>query len=727
MLQLISLVSAVLATSQPHFEPVQGEPASPAAAVPGPRPTAGMLVRTDIAGLTASLEAAPDFNRFASLGEYGAVIALPHPAGGTLECVVAESPVMEAALQARHPNVRTYLVRSLDGTATGRLEFAPRGLTAMLRTPDGTWMIDLWQSADPEHVVAYWMHDLPNTVDYACETVGGVGVGAGAGFGGAHLDAAEPDAGGFGERTIQNLRTVRLAVACTGEYGVYHSQIQGRPPNIADPLAAIVTVVARTNVIYEQDLAVHFNLVENNDRVIFIDPATDPYNASCGGDGGTDCSGPLLGANITTLNSIIGFANYDVGEVLTRIFGGVANLRAVCGTNKGGGVSGLPRGGDIDPFAANVLIHELGHQFGANHTFSGVRGRCGNNANITTAWEAGSGSSPMAYAGACPVGDAPPSDNVVRFADNYFHNGSFGEMSAFLNAPTTTCPVLTPSGNTIPTLVSTTPNTPIPPATPFTLTAAASDPDGDTLTYSWEQHDNGVARPLLGPGSGDNGMGALFRIFPPTISPARTFPRFADLLSGEITRGERLPTVAGVQRRFRVMVRDNHPGAGGVVVSPNIFISIVGTPFSVTSPGASSRLSSGLNPVNWTVGGTAGTPIFAATVTISLSTDGGATFNSLGSFPNTGSATVNIPTVPPGEGFIRINANNRIFFALSREFLINVPCTADADHDGDVDSDDIVAFFADFDAGDADLDGDSDTDSDDVVTFFEGFESGCGT
>src|SRR6185369_9048454 len=154
--------------------------------------------------------------------------------------------------------------------------------------------------------------------------------------------------------------------------------------------------------------------------------------------------------------------------------------------------------------------------------------------------------------------------------------------------------------------------------------------------YSWEEFDSGVARPLSGTGSADNGSGALFRIFPPVTSGARTFPRMADVLSGVPTPGERLPTVTGPTRRFRVMVRDNHPGAGGVVVSSTVSLSIAGTgPFAVTAPAENSVFRGAQSvPVAWTVGGTNAAPISCSSVTVRLSLDDGATFpQTLGSYP----------------------------------------------------------------------------------------------
>lgn len=711
-------------------EPPAGDESN-AWAVAGPRPVHGSVVRVDTEAFGAMLAAAPEHRLDVPLSAYGLHASIPNAEGLLVECVVAKSPVMEAALQARFPQMQTFIVESVDRSASGRLELAPRGLTAMLRTTDGVWMIDPWQSGDASRVVAYWLRDLRGGNDWACHTTVGV----------HGLGAVEASVGGYQGRAIQTVRTVRLAVACTGEYGAYQSQIQGHAPNVADPLAAIVTVVARANVVYEADLAVHFNLVANNDQIIFTDPATDPYATTCEGTGGGDCSGPHLSTNISTLSSRIGNANFDIGHVFTRVFGGVAYLSSVCTGNKAGGVSGIPRGGDVDPLSALIFIHEMGHQFGANHTFSGTRGRCQGNVNLSTAWEAGSGSSPMAYAGGCPVGDAPPTDNVVQFADPFFHHGSLGEMRTFLNGAA--CPVQTPSANNIPEVVSTTASTAIPPGTPFVLSASATDADGNALTYSWEEFDSGVARPLSGTGSTDNGAGALFRVFPPVNSAQRTFPRMADVLSGVPTPGERLPTVTGVTRRFRVCVRDNAPGAGGVAISPfvNLTIAAGSSPFTVISPASGGSVHGGSTTVVWTVGGTDVSPISCSSVTIRLSTDDGATFPTvLGTFPNTGIAPVTIAG-SSGAARVRIDGDGKPFFAVSGRFSFGPACVADFDDgtgsgvaDGGVGIEDLLYYLSAYDAGAmrADLDNGSGSGVpnggvgiEDLLYFLERFDAGC--
>ena len=698
----------------------------PAYSVPGPRPSASRVVAVDHDQLACDMDRAPDEIAGGRLAEYGLLLSLPAPDGRLVPCRVARSAIMEPGLAAQFPQFGSFLVAADDNSFVGRLELSPRGLTGMLRALSGTsgdtWMIDPWRSADPTLLITYRLGDLA-APDWTCHTVP-----ASSPERRDDAQAHEP-ADGFTPRALQSTRTNLLAMACTGEYGLYHSSIQGHAPNAADPLAAILTVVGRTNVVFENDLAVRFLLVSNNAAITYFNPDTDPFPTTCDGLGGSDCSGPIHGTLGTVLDTVIGSGNFQAGHCLTRIAGGVANLPGACG---GRGVSGIPRGGDIDPFAANVVIHELGHQFGAGHTFSGTRGRCGNNASLNSAWEAGSGSSPMAYAGGCPVGNAPPSDNIVQFADPFFHHGSLEQMQAYLP---NSCMAGMPSVNSLPVITSITPDQSIPPGTPFLLSVSASDADADLLTYSWEQFDNGIRRPLSGAESLDNGFGSLFRIFPPTFDTSRSFPQIADVLSGVATPGEQLPSVpttAGSPRKFRVAVRDNRAGMGAAVISSTVRLDIPAgaSPFAVTSPTVGDTRS-GTATVTWSVGNTNAAPINAAAVAIRLSTDDGLTFpHPLGTFPNTGSALVIMPAISSTSARIRLDPVGRIFYAISRPFLL-AGCPADFNRDGFLDGFDYDAFVQCFE-GDpcpsglsADFNLDGFTDGFDYDDFVAAFEQGC--
>ncbi|HEX2837717.1 MAG TPA: zinc-dependent metalloprotease family protein, partial [Phycisphaerales bacterium] len=490
----------------------------------------GATVQIDWPALSAILDIAP----LEAPGEPGLVCSIPTPTGALHDFSIVEAPTMEPGLAAKFPAFRTYRLRGItDPAAVGCIDVTSHGLRAMIRTSSGTVFIDPYSAQQRDYVSVYDLatYREGRAVDWACSVTGDVAPAIDHEQGlEVHTDAQQEGPG-------NPLRQYRMAMACTGEFGTFHSALQGHAPNQADALAAIVTMNNRASLVFEVDVGVRFTLVANNDLLAFFDPATDPYpnaDPNCTIDPAADCSGPYHGVNQGIVDGIIGSANYDVGHLVTRVRGGVASLNSPCGGSKARGISGIPRGGELDPLAATVIMHELGHQFGATHTFNGVLGRCNGNITGSSAWEPGGGSTLLSYPGACPVGGpygTGTTDNLVQYPDVYFHSGSLIQMRNFLNNTASQCSTNVATTNVLPAIASITPTQlTIPPLTPFALSVQVTD-DSPQPLYCWDELDVGPAQSLVGGSAIDNGLSPLFRSFYPNASTTRVFPRWADILS----------------------------------------------------------------------------------------------------------------------------------------------------------------------------------------------------
>jgi hypothetical protein len=255
-----------------------------------------------------------------------------------------------------------------------------------------------------------------------------------------------------------------LAVAATGEYTAFHS-LPGAPA-VAAGQAAIVTAMNRVNGVYLTEVSVLMNLIANNSSVVYTNGATDPYS---NGDGFA-----MLSQNQANLDLVIGTANYDIGHVFSTGGGGVASTAPCNANSKALGVTGL--GSPIgDPFYIDYVAHEMGHQYGAAHTFSSSVSNCGGNGSASSAFEPGSGTTIMAYAGICGAA------NVQSNSDPYFHARSLLQISNAVAGHACEAEVL--NGNTAPSVAALT-NITIPTSTPFVLNGSATDPN--SLTYCWE-------------------------------------------------------------------------------------------------------------------------------------------------------------------------------------------------------------------------------------------------
>ncbi len=558
-----------------------------------------------------------------------AQLSFPHPDGSMHNYQARGNQTMDPALAALFPEIKSYDAAGVNNGAKVKWDITPQGFHAMIMLPnESTIYIDPLIQGNTDYYIVYHKKDFYSTKQMLCE------------FSGQSL--LEDEFGG----TIKSfgtceLRTYRAAIAATGEYTTFHGG------TVALAQAAQVTTMNRVNGCFERDMAVTMTIIANNNLLIYTNAATDPY---ANGNPGT-----MITQNQTNVNTIIGNANYDIGHVFGTNSGGLAGLGVVCVTNqKARGVtgSGAPIG---DPFDIDYVAHEMGHQFGCNHTFNNS---CGGNRNNATAMEPGSGTTIMAYAGIC----AP---DIQSNSDDHFHGISLQEMGNHLAS--TNCPVITALANSAPNITGTNGNITVPANTPFALTAFATDPDGDVLSYCWEQMDNGISTQAP---VGTSTIGPNFRSNPPINNPTRYFPNLTSLAAGGPFTWEVIPTVTRTMN-FRVTVRDQSLGVAGCNDHADVTITTdAGSgPFIVQYPSVTGIVWAGLTSetVTWSVANTNVAPVACSLVDILLSTDGGLTYPTVlaSGVPNDGSQPITVPNIATTTARIMVICSNGTFFDIS--------------------------------------------------------------
>ena len=589
----------------------------------------------DLDAMRSSLVAAP--KRLANGSMTGnQIISIPNADGISERYRIVENSTMAPELQAKYPEIRSYVGENLDSPGTtAYFSVSPLGFKAMMLKPGKSAEFIEPISADLTTYTVYKKADKAASLNkFECSVVDAVNADVQMG---AMLRPNADDA---------TLRTFRLAMSCTGEYTVYFGGTK------ALALAAINASITRCNGVFEKDFGVRMQIIANTDLVIYTNASTDPYSAA---SGMSSWNSQLQ----STLTSVIGEANYDVGHLFGASGGGgnAGCIGCVCvNGSKGSGITspadGIPQG---DNFDIDYVAHELGHQFGANHTWTH-----GGNEGTGVQVEPGSGSTIMGYAGITSL-------DVQPHSDAYFHAVSIQQVTN--NIKTKTCQTNTATGNSVPTANAGLDYT-VPKSTPFMLTGTGTDANGDTLTYIWEQMDSqtNTTAPSATKTSGVN-----FRSYSPTTSPTRYFPRMASVLTGATTTAgseltvEALPSVARTLN-FRFTVRDNR-ASGAANNSDDMIVTVNATagPFSVTSPNTAVSYSGGsTQTITWAVAGTTANGVNCANVDILLSTDGGTTWSTiLAGTPNDGTQAVSIPNTPSTTCRIMVKGTNHIFFDVS--------------------------------------------------------------
>lgn len=564
----------------------------------------------------------------------GTLIKVPYPDGSLHTFEVLYAPVMHPELAAKFPSIRSYTGIGVDDPDTHiRFGVTSKGFHAMIRSSQhSTIFIDPYAKGDIEYYVSYYKKDYSrskknNKWECLVDEV--------------NTAANKWEIADYSARTGDcQLRKYRLALACTAEYANFHINEENTDDDETDVMSAFATTMARVNGIFERDASITMELVPNTNQLIYYDAENDPYTNNSGTT--------MLGENQSTCDNVIGSANYDIGHVFSTGGGGVAYLRSPCNNAlKAGGVTGQPSPIN-DPFDVDYVAHEIGHQYGANHTQN-------NNCNRAESYEPGSASTIMGYAGIC-------TPNVQNNSDDHFHVHSLFEMAAFVG---TSCGTILENNNSAPVASVAQNNYILPISTPFVLTGIGTDVDNDILTYCWEQYDKEVA-PM--PPQSTNKQGPAFRSISPTTAPERYFPNLDAIINNTAPMWEVLPSVSR-DMNFQLTVRDNHPDSG-CTDETQVSLTFTDTagPFLVTTPNNNVTWEGGTpQTITWDVANTTTAPVNCANVDILLSLDGGLSYpiTLASNVSNNGSHEIVISNVATNTARIKVQCSDNIFFDIS--------------------------------------------------------------
>jgi len=574
--------------------------------------------------LKKALFAAPN-ERTVAIKNSTTIIELPVPDGTFQRFAVVEAPIMARGLAGKYPYIKTFSVQGIDDAyASGKLDWNDFGFHGMIKTPKGDFFIDPYTNKDFTNYITYYTADYERDINLRipeAEFTPGTSLRKT-----THANRTASTQICIGD----TLRVYRLVVACTGEYAVAATGLSS--PTIAQTLSRVVTSVNRVDGVYETELDYRMVLIDSETTCLFTNPNTDPFT-------GNNNANVLIGESQSVIDGLIADSDYDMGHTFSTGGGGLSDLGVVCQSgSKASSITGDPSPVG-DSYDIDYVAHEMGHEVGANHTFNSKISNCGGgNRNGPTSVEPGSGITIMAYAGICG------SDDLAAHSIPYFSTASFDEIVSYTHTDYgNDCPLLFATNNHAPVVTGSATYT-IPVSTPFTLTGSATDIDGDSLTFSWEEFD-------IGTGTGgpwNSGSKPYFRPFSPTTSRSRSFPKLSTVLSGTTNvLGEFMPTTAQTLN-FRLTARDNKMGGGGVCYTSSQVVLASAGPFTVSYPNTTGITWASASPqtITWNVNNTNIAPVSCDSVLVSISYDGGTTFSTLvASTPNTGSVNVIVPTI----------------------------------------------------------------------------------
>ncbi len=584
------------------------------------------------------------------------LIELPLPDGTMHRFLLERASNFHPQLEEKFPDIQSYhLISVSTPSISGKLDVSNRGISAVCRHPKSDIYIDLHLTDGRPYYMSYFTDDYEVEDDFLTSYLGHDHT--------FHNDVMhfmndQPRKSPFSRSANEpvQLYVYDLALTCTGEYGLKHGG------TVDGVLSAMNTALSRINFVLESELAIRLQLIANNDELIHLNGSNDPFTNGNAAQMALECNNFLL--------TKLGPGGFDVGHVFgtqcSNVVGTSGGVGTVCGGNKGFGSS--CEISTSDRFYIGIVCHELGHQFGAEHTWNNCPTAPDNQFNGGTAFEPGSGSTIMSYAGACS------DQNIQSTPDFYYHNNSIEDMIFFSRVSGgKQCAEIMETGNHHPTVKAVAGEGAfIPIMTPFRLTGEGNDIDGDDLTFVWEQYDPGVGQAGMNPLGQPQGNAPIFRSIPPRSDPTRYFPNLNSVLTGQSSTNEVLPTYSRTLT-FRITARDQVESFGGVAWDE---IKIQATsdagPFKVTNLNNGDTLRQGdFIPVEWDIAGTNQLPVNCHLVDIVLAADGKTFSDTLAArVPNDGREMVLIPQVQSSSARIMVAAADNIFYNVNDTQLV---------------------------------------------------------